>query len=334
MNSIPSHKTNRSERICPVCKGIETVHKWNAEDLNWHTIGSFPYFQCKACGSLFIPAGLPLPSGAYPKGYGTYVDLGSTLIHSRIDSMANRTRASFLECRQKPGTILDVGCGSGFFLAHLQARGWQAHGLEPADEHITFAQIGLGLTDIIKDTWPPAKRLTSRFDAISMIHLLEHLEDPVNALKATYDCLREDGTVLLETPNILSWPARIFGDRWVTLDAPRHRVLFSLISLKHCLALSGFGEIRICTYSPSTMEWPESLRRKLAHTRHEGLNGTTSNVPIFSSKKARLTQRRQQLLAPLHATERLLYRWLNKVSDMMGQGCNLLATASRLSKCQ
>jgi 2-polyprenyl-3-methyl-5-hydroxy-6-metoxy-1,4-benzoquinol methylase len=328
---MESQTANQPSDPCPICGCMQTAHVWTASDLNWKTPGSFPYYHCKNCGALFRPAGSTLSAGAYPRGYGTCLKPESPLIQSRIDSIANRRRAAFLESIRKPGTILDVGCGSGFFLAYLRARGWQVHGLEPAAEHVAFARNVLGLSNVIQGTWPPANGFSLQFDAVTMIHLIEHMSDPLAILTAARHSLCEGGMILLETPNIESWPARIFGSRWVTLDAPRHMVLFSPKSLTHCLRSAGFKKIRMTSYSPSTMEWSESLRHMLNQKRQKKRSSALTAVSVPSlSKDVRSDNRlRQQMLKPVHAAEWLLYRLINKFSDAVEQGCNILAAAFR-----
>ena len=148
MNRLEAPMANPPTDPCPICGSMKTAHVWTSADLNWKTHGSFPYSRCKACGAFFRPVGSTISADAYPRGYGTCLKPESPLIQSRIDSTANRRRAEFLESIRKPGTILDVGCGSGFFLAHLHSRGWQVHGLEPAMEHVAFARDVLGLHNV------------------------------------------------------------------------------------------------------------------------------------------------------------------------------------------
>jgi len=329
MNRLELPRANPSSGTCPICGCMKTVRVWTALDLNWHLPGSFPYDHCKNCGALFRPAGSTLPAEAYPRGYGLCLEPESPLIPSRIDSMANRRRADFLESIHKSGTILDVGCGSGFFLAYLRLRGWHVYGLETAAEHVVFARDTLGLSNVIQGSWPPANGTFRHFDVITMIHLIEHMSNPLTALAAAHHSLREGGMVLLETPNSRSWPARIFGPRWVTLDAPRHMVIFSPKSLMHCLRAAGFEKITMITYSPSTIEWSESLRHMLNQKRQKDRCSalTAVSVPSLLTDVRSDNWLRQQMLRPVHAAERLFYRFINKFADTMEQGCNVLAAA-------
>lgn len=314
---------------CPICGCMKTVQAFTATDLNWKTQGSFPYLHCKDCGALFRPAGSAISAGAYPRGYGSFVNPESPLLQSRIDSIANRKRAAFLGSKCNPGTVLDVGCGSGFFLAYLRSQGWQGHGLETAEEHVAFARDVLGLFNVSMGAWPPTNDAYRNFDAVSMIHLIEHLPDPITALTAARHSLCEGGAVLLETPNIESWPARIFGPRWVTLDAPRHMVLFSPQSLTRCLQSAGFQEIRMITYSPSTMEWSESLRYMLTRFLRADRKVEFPVAPRSHSVDSNHANGilHNLIIPTIHDGERLIYRLINAFADTIGCGSNLLAVA-------
>jgi 2-polyprenyl-3-methyl-5-hydroxy-6-metoxy-1,4-benzoquinol methylase len=313
---------------------MKTVQAFTAADLNWKTQGSFPYIRCNDCGALFRPAGSTIPAGAYPWGYSSFVNPESHLLQSRIDSIANRRRAAFLGSICNPGTVLDVGCGSGFFLAYLRSQGWQVHGLETALEHVAFARDILGLLNVSMQAWPSTNGTFRNFDAVSMIHLIEHMPDPITALTAAHQSLCKGGVLLLETPNIDSWPARIFGPQWVTLDAPRHMVLFGPKSLARCLRSAGFQEIKMITYSPSTMEWSESLRYMLNNKRQEDRGGDLPvvSIPHIIKDDQPDDTLRQQILKPVHTAERLLYRSINHFADTLRQGSSILAVAFSSSR--
>ncbi len=334
MDGSISQPADSSIDGCPICGGEKIAHAFTAQDLNWKTPGAFAYVRCKNCGVLFRPKGSVNATASYPFGYGSYPDPKAVSLPLHINTAANRRRAMLIESICQPGTILDVGCGSGFFLAHMRSRGWHVRGIDMAEEHVAFARNVLGLPDVSVDVWPPERGDFRGFDAVSMIHLIEHLTDPMRALAAARDMLRKGGSVLLETPNVDSWPARLFGSRWVTLDAPRHLILFNPESLSNCLRRSGFEDIRMVTYSPSTMEWSESLRYMLRRPWRTSICriSSTTIAPCNSiTHKQGNGKINPRVMNPVHTAERQVYRLINAIADSMNQGCNLLVLAVKKS---
>lgn len=100
-----------------------------------------------------------------------------------------------------PADILDIGASTGVLLhAFQKAYGSAVIGVEPGDAYRRHAEAG-GITmfasveDLLEDN--PA-----RFDLISMIHVLEHLPDPIGMLRVIRTkLLKESGILLLEVPN-------------------------------------------------------------------------------------------------------------------------------------
>src|SRR5207249_9170231 len=82
------------------------------------------------------------------------------------------------------------------------------------------------------------------FEAITLSHVIEHLHDPVGALRACARLLRRDGMLWLATPNLDSPGHHRFGRDWFGLDPPRHLVLFGLDGLGRALEQEGFEKVR------------------------------------------------------------------------------------------
>ena len=89
----------------------------------------------------------------------------------------------------------------------------------------------------------PWRRWSSRratYDAAVFRHSLEHVTDPVGALRRVRKALRPGGLVLISVPNFGCWQRRRFGSRWHHLDLPRHRVHFTHAGLERALEKAGF----------------------------------------------------------------------------------------------
>jgi hypothetical protein len=107
------------------------------------------------------------------------------------------------------GPVLDVGCGDGALLDALSREGRKGTGLERHSDRPDVLDVDI-------------KQAGEDWAAIVMWHSLEHLRSPAAALTHSAGALRIDGVLVLALPNAASLQARIFGDRWLALDLPRH----------------------------------------------------------------------------------------------------------------
>lgn len=119
-----------------------------------------------------------------------------------------------LRCKQPAGgwkTILDVGCGDGLFFRRLQQFG-EVEGVEPVadviDPRNTFRQhIHVGFFD---ENFQPKKK----YSLILMLDVLEHLDDPLAALRRAYALLQPGGLLLITVP--------AFPTLWTSHDELNH----------------------------------------------------------------------------------------------------------------
>jgi SAM-dependent methyltransferase len=81
-------------------------------------------------------------------------------------------------------------------------------------------------------------------DAVTLWHVLEHLDDPGAALTRVRGWLRPGGVLLVGTPNLASLQARVGGARWYHLDLPRHRTHFTARGLRTLLVRRGLAPLR------------------------------------------------------------------------------------------
>lgn len=142
-----------------------------------------------------------------------------------------------------PGRLLDVGCGSGAYGASLIRLGWRVDGIEiDAGAATRASQAGLNVQTGAAET---AALPAAAYDAITLWHTLEHLSEPLAALRRLRPALRPGGRLWVEVPNADGWAARATGAGWRHLDLPRHRFHFTPTSLRLILDLSGFDLLRL-----------------------------------------------------------------------------------------
>jgi 2-polyprenyl-3-methyl-5-hydroxy-6-metoxy-1,4-benzoquinol methylase len=143
------------------------------------------------------------------------------------------------------GRVVDVGCGSGAFLARMRRRGWQVTGVEPdpAAAETARRMHGLEVVQHLTDlAGPPV-------DALTMHHVIEHLPAPDVTVREAMTHLAATGRLVIVTPNLRSLGRRRFGGAWVHWDPPRHLWLFSLKSLTALVERAGFVVERAWTTS-------------------------------------------------------------------------------------
>lgn len=105
---------------------------------------------------------------------------------------------------QKPegGSVLDIGCGIGTFLAVCREGGWNVTGVEPSSIACEIARKEYGL-DLINDLFSSAMFQGKKFDAIFAAQVLHHLPDPVAFVADIDRVLADDGVLVLRTPNLI-----------------------------------------------------------------------------------------------------------------------------------
>jgi 2-polyprenyl-3-methyl-5-hydroxy-6-metoxy-1,4-benzoquinol methylase len=141
------------------------------------------------------------------------------------------------------GRLLDVGCGNGVFAARMRSLGWEVTGVEP-DAAAAAAAREVFALPVHGGPLESAALPAASFDAITLVHVIEHIPDPVAALTECRRLLKPGGLLVAVTPNILSLGRRVFGVHWMHWDVPRHRYLFSPASLAQVAQRAGLRTVQ------------------------------------------------------------------------------------------
>jgi len=141
---------------------------------------------------------------------------------------------------EQPGRVLDVGCASGYFLSVMQEKGWQVTGLEPSDAIRPHAARLLGEENVQAGLLGEVELKPGSFDLITMWDVIEHIPDPVAAVKEVRKLLAPGGKFLIETQNIDSRAAKVLGKRWQHFKHAEHIYHFNPKTLGEILERAGF----------------------------------------------------------------------------------------------
>lgn len=125
------------------------------------------------------------------------------------------------------GRILDIGAGTGDFLAVAKSNGWDIIGIEPSEKAKTIA----GKKGVIFAESMQSLEKQS-FDVITMWHVLEHVPNLEEQIKELKRLLKPDGTIIIAVPNFRSFDAKYYRRFWAGFDVPRHLWHFSKKAIK------------------------------------------------------------------------------------------------------
>src|SRR6266498_1686762 len=120
---------------------------------------------------------------------------------ARVRQYAFHVMGRRIEARAPKGRLLDVGCGTGIFLAVMRERGWRVAGLEPNEAWAAQLRRNLDL-EVHTGTLERVPPTLGQFDVVTMLDVIEHLADPLAALAADRRVLRPGGLLVLTTPNL------------------------------------------------------------------------------------------------------------------------------------
>jgi len=251
--------------ICPVCGS----KKWTMR----YKIGEWEIGECSSCGFARID---PMPhEESRAKHYSEdMVCVRNVKQRSMLRNFAKNTKHFFknlTSCDKRgvfyaklckylsPGArILDVGCGDGTFLDLAKER-FVCTGIEISDYLLYHARKKEGL-EIIEGDFLNADFKGNRYDGISLIALLEHLDKPLETVKKCFDLLNKKGLLLLKTVNYNSLNRRIAKAGWVGFRPPDHVVYFNPANLKTILHKTGFSKINISALPFSDNMYCEAYR--------------------------------------------------------------------------
>lgn len=108
------------------------------------------------------------------------------------------------------GRFLDVGPGAGRLLDAARNAGWNTFGVELSPE---FARVCREAGHhIVQGLFPDDLDASERFDAVSMLDVLEHLHHPVEAMAAARESLGPGGVLVIQVPNVESLLIAIEGE--------------------------------------------------------------------------------------------------------------------------
>jgi len=297
VDSLRENGSIRLEKVeaCPLCGGPKEEFYRQVEEYICGVPGKWDYQRCRSCDLLWLT---PRPiqediAKIYPEVYFDSLDSSHDSPLSRLKRRVNHLICSngfgyrpsegstmeratgrllgwtpflrdmslvSIRCLEGPahGKLLDVGCGDGVWLAQMRDLGWDVVGLEPSPETAAIARSRFGLR-VVPGFLEEGTLEGELFDAITLVHVIEHVPNPVELLARCWKLLATGGRIVLATPNLNAWAHKLFKNHWCSLDPPRHFTLFSGKSLRSAMEKAGFRVDLIRSSSwPARGAWSHS----------------------------------------------------------------------------
>lgn len=230
---------------CPLCKSSAIIKRFACID-QFATGEEFDIFECSDCGLAFtqnFPDEKEIDryyeSPAYISHSNTNKGIVNRVYHL-VRKIMLRKKARRVEQLTgfKNGRLLDYGAGTGHFARLMKSRGWDVTAIEKNDKarelaarEFDFNMLPVEALAAIKD---------KELDAVTMWHVMEHIQEPDNMWRELHRILADDGIAIIALPNSISYDALKYKEHWAAYDVPRHLWHFTPDTIAHWGGKHGF----------------------------------------------------------------------------------------------
>lgn len=228
------------ERVCDICGSALTEA---GSVPGYQEPNTYEIFDCGACHTMVADprkvdarvydAIYAVPGGA--PGYDRYFQYARRIVRvrdplryltARVDAAWGVYRAL---CKYRAASVLEAGCGLGYFTYALKRGGYNVLGIDVSQEAIAKATRAYGDLYKTESVESFARSSGQAFDAVVLIEVIEHLENPIAAIEDALQLLSSGGCLVLTTPNRSYYG---YDQVWSTDLPPVHLWWFSQDSIE------------------------------------------------------------------------------------------------------
>ena len=237
---------------CPVCGSTErkllytsNINDFDSEDFKITDSQYGKHWQMYRCENCSFVYSDPVPTKKLlEKLYSSIEDPDYDIEEEGRKNNFIRILKRIKEIKNK-GRLLDIGAATGIFMKLAKDEGYEVMGIEPSKWAAKRAEEKYGLK--MENTTFEKFESQESFDIITMLDLIEHVENPIVILQKANSLLKKNGLLVIVTPEIDSFIRKLTGSKWWHFRPP-HLNFFNKKSLIYALNREGFDVLRIKPY--------------------------------------------------------------------------------------
>ena len=263
---------------CVICGGSESKAVFEAGVAQPKRV-----LQCLGCGLMYVdledPHKVHVPIPVYGGRYWNSAEFWEGHVAKQVRQLEDyRKIFDALETRLPKGArILEVGCNIGVFMNWMEAQGYKVTGVEPEEHLVKYAQEHYRL-NIIQSYLRDAPLEPGSFDVVLLLHVIEHMADPVGELDCMLRLMKENGILVVETPMYDSLVFRLLRHRERSISTPTHVFFYTRKTLRQLLEQRGFKVIRVDRVGRTLSAWCSILPSSRQARTLQGGCGAWSSI--------------------------------------------------------
>uniref|UniRef100_Q01PM1 Glycosyl transferase, family 2 n=1 Tax=Solibacter usitatus (strain Ellin6076) TaxID=234267 RepID=Q01PM1_SOLUE len=198
--------------ICPICAGRKMYYAFS--------VAQSRLVECCDCGHMMLH---PPPSQEeldliYDENYALMQETGEE--RRQFAEMKQATARHYLDLvgaclGRHAGRLLEIGCGAGDLLTAAARLGYDVTGVEPSEYSCAQAREKLGIAGRVVCGDITSLTEKNYYDVCVLADVVEHVSDPRDFLNRVNALVRPGGIVVIATPSLDSWSARMMRTKWM-----------------------------------------------------------------------------------------------------------------------
>lgn len=212
---------------CPLCTNKRQEILFTRFNLN--------YIMCNQCNCAYVDR-FPVDTSDIYNNFNyksiakkAYLDNSNYRIKRFATERINLIK-NYISVNNKKVKLLDIGCGTGWFLEYAKTIGYDVQGYEFSKELAQLTSKRLNIKIFSNKIDEIDHHI--QYDVITMFDVIEHVLDPLYLIKSAYKILKKDGIILFYTPNLESLAIHHLREFSSAIIPVHHPILFSKNSLE------------------------------------------------------------------------------------------------------